>query len=540
MINILLAGSDIENIKNFRAHIARGFPDMKTVGAATDGGRDIVPFIRELKPDLIIADVRFFGPNSVRAFQDIHEKFPEVRFILYGAYSDAEYLKSGRGWGAVDFMYRPVKPADLTRCLQTAEAYFKKAELERKNETDLGRRYAGETFRYRDLFLRGLFGGEPGGEREIRASFRYFGMAFGKSFTAALIDIDRFDKIVLTLDEREKHMLGFRIAGIAAEVFGGGPLETVQIGYGRLAALLGAAEDPEKTLALWEDLKDRIREKAKVSVTIGVGRSYASPADICVSYREAEGALRHRFRLGGDCVIPIGFAEPDNIVSYRYPFQRENELTRCAAAGDFERCAALLAEIFGALEACGPLPERFCSKMATAMSISISLRLSEQNLGLREPFTGFFPSREALELDAPASARAYLETALEKLCAAIIRRRGEIDRRLTDLAKDYIRERYFETFSLPRLALAVGSTPEHIQKLFLGLEGQTLFDFAVKTRLDEAKRLIRETGESDEAVAVKVGYGDVRHFRSLFRQYEGTDTADYRARYAAPGATGKR
>jgi len=46
--------------------------------------------------------------------------------------------------------------------------------------------------------------------------------------------------------------------------------------------------------------------------------------------------------------------------------------------------------------------------------------------------------------------------------------------------------------------------------------------------MDEVRRLLRETEMEDEEICVKVGFEDVKYFRSLFKQYERVEPAEYR------------
>ena len=532
MINIILCDEDTEAIKNFRNYIRGSFADLKIIGVLTDNGRDIMSLIRDMKPNLMIADVRFFGPYGFKTFRDIYDRFPEIRFILYGSHNDADYLKQSREWGVLDSMYHPVRPVDLARCIHTAITYFKQAEQERKEERDLNAAYRERIHVYKDIFLRGLMSGTIKNEREINYAFEYFQMKFEKGFTVLHLKIDHFKTVALTFDEKEKHMLGFKITKLAREAFKDYAKEMLQQEFNSLTILLGGYEALEKIIAICEELKENIHKKLNVRVTVGVGRTYDEPADISVSKKEAESALRYRFHVGYNTVIPIQFVEPNNSITYRYPSEKEDRLVYTAAIGEYDYCHVLINEIFDVFKECGPLPEYFCSKMVLNILISVNRTLSEQNITLPAQFTSFFSTKEVLELQDPDESMVYLDETLKKICAAVVEFYEENSNRLMKMAKEYIDEHYFETFSLPKAALYVGTTQEYIHKLFLDREGTTLLDYAVRSRFNEAKRLIRENNEDDEMVAVKVGYDDVRHFRSLFRQYEGINTSDYRAQFS--------
>ena len=61
--------------------------------------------------------------------------------------------------------------------------------------------------------------------------------------------------------------------------------------------------------------------------------------------------------------------------------------------------------------------------------------------------------------------------------------------------------------------------------------GLTPLDYVHAVRLEEAKRLLEEGGESVESIALQVGYEDATFFGRLFRRRVGLTPARYRARF---------
>ncbi|MDR3239279.1 MAG: helix-turn-helix domain-containing protein [Clostridiales bacterium] len=533
MIHVFLADRDADNVKNIRTYIKNNMPDLRVVNAIADPAKDIMALLKETQVELIIADIRFFGAAGYITLRSIHEIFPETRFILYGSYNDAEYMKRSKSFGVLETMYRPIRPADLSRCLHTAAAHFEKSDQLKIETRRAEEGYQERMYVFQDLFLKNLLFGRIRNETEIYNSFEYFNMRYNKGFTVLLLRVGHFKKILLTLSEMEKHLLSYKIALLARDSLKDYPVETTILDFNLVAALLGGVEDLDKTLSLCETLRNSISNRARIHVTIGVGRTVENAQDISISYREAESALRYRFHVGENMVIPIHFMEPSNIITYHYPFEKEARLVSTAVVGEYAYCRVLLQEIFDALRACAPLPDKLLSKLVMNILISISRYVSEQNIPIQSQFTTFFSSKGVLELDDIDEAFRYLDNSLKNFCQFIAEHHDKINADLIEAAKQYCREHYYETFSLPKIAKALNTTPEYLSGLFQKKEEKPLLEYAIRVRLDEAKRLMRETGANDDMVAVKVGYGDGRHFRGVFKQYEGVDTSDYRAQYGA-------
>ena len=298
MLNILLIDADQENIKNFRTYIKGSFADLKIVGSLSDQRQDVFTVIKNTRPELIVADIRFFGSYGYQSVREIYEKHPDIRFILYGALQDNEYLIKCREYGTLDTMFRPIKPADLTRCLHTAIVHFKQAAIQKTEDRLTEESYYEQMNLFRNIFLCSLVRGAIRNEKEIKFSFEYFRMGFSKGYTVIILRIDHYKKIALTLSDKEKHMLIYKIMRLAKESFKSYVNETFFMELNAAAVLLGGREELDKLAAICEEFKSNIYKKMRFRVTVGIGRTYEDVNDIFISYKEAESALRYRFHVG--------------------------------------------------------------------------------------------------------------------------------------------------------------------------------------------------------------------------------------------------
>ena len=541
MINILLADTDQDNIRNIRTYIKGTFADLKISGVLTDPNRDILAALREETPDLIIADIRFFGAAGYTLIREIHEAFPNLRFIVYGYYNDSEYMEHSRDFGVLEYLYRPLRRADLSRCLNTAIEFFERADNTRREEVGFAEQYKERKELYKNLFLRDLFIGRIPGDDEIVHSFAYFQMDYDKGFTVFIFRVDQFTKLILSMDEMEKHILSLKMQHIIQETASNYRIQTAVMDFNTIAAIIGGHEDLDKLLDLCENMKDEVYKSIAVRVTVGIGRTYDSPSDICISYREAESALRYRFYLGENTVIPIHYMEPGNTITYRYPDEKEKRLMFTAVIGEYNYCRELLQEIFDALRACEPLPERLLPKLVMSIIISINRYASEKGIPAQANFTSFFPSKDVLLIGDIDSAFQYLDNTLRNFCGFIVDSKIEQDNVLVERAKNICEQRYYESNALPRIAVELGTTPEYVNRLFFDKVNKSVADYITGVRMHEAKKLIRESELNDDMIAVKVGYDEGRQLRSVFRQFEGRNLSDYRSQYNAVNSIiGKR
>jgi AraC family transcriptional regulator len=93
---------------------------------------------------------------------------------------------------------------------------------------------------------------------------------------------------------------------------------------------------------------------------------------------------------------------------------------------------------------------------------------------------------------------------------------------------DWIAEHVAEDFNLDQLAAQAGLSKFHFHRLFKSAVGVSPAHYHINLRMDQAKRLLRETKESVVSIALDVGYANPSHFAQIFRRETGLTPSDYR------------
>jgi len=532
-MNIMLVDTDKDNIKNFRTYIRRSFPTLKIVGSFNDPKKDIIPAIRDMKPDILLADIKFFGGVRFMRFKEVHDAFPDIRFIVYGTFNESEYMRRARDFGVIDYMYRPVKPVELSRCLNLALGQQKRANQVREQVKQQKERYHDNMAHYEGIFLRSLAEGHIDTEDEITDGFAHFGFKLSPGYSAAVVHIDHFRQIALTLTESEKHLLIYKIFQVVTEAMTGREAICFMSAFHSVTVLMGGYNSIEDKVSHFDSVKQLIHDKAETRVSIGLGRTYDNIQDIGVSYKEAMAAFRYRFRMGYNAVIPLEFVEAGNRITYRYPIDREDRLVYMAVVGDYQYCHQVLLELFDALAQSGPMPEGLLPKILMNIIIRISRYISEQNLPIANQIPKLFPTAEILAVQNLEEGLLTFDKALRSFCTYVRTYTEENHQRLFRAAKQYIDRNYTENFSTARMAVSLGTTPEHLNKVFSERERVNLFDYVMRVRMNEVRKMLTGSELTEEEICRKVGFDDVKYFRSVFKQYEGITPSEYQAEMRA-------
>src|SRR5260370_35181656 len=95
-------------------------------------------------------------------------------------------------------------------------------------------------------------------------------------------------------------------------------------------------------------------------------------------------------------------------------------------------------------------------------------------------------------------------------------------------------ENVAEAVNPDRLAAQAGLSKFYFNRLFESAMGMSPSRYHITLRMDEAKRLLRETKKNVVSAALDVGYANPTHFAQLFRRETGLFPTDYRRVDAAP------
>jgi len=295
-----------------------------------------------------------------------------------------------------------------------------------------------------------------------------------------------------------------------------------------IVILLGRSMELEEMISFGRDVQTEVFRQTRQGVTVGLGRTYKTAMEICVSYREANAALRYRGYMGYETVIPIHYVEPFNDITYRYPLQKEESLVYAAVVGDYDYCEVLLTLLVDALRQSGHIPEYLLSKIVMNIVISINRYASEQNILLNSQFTQYFPTKDIFAITTLEEVYEYLSRCLKIFCGHVRELRDENKHNVVEKAKGYVNEHFARNITMGDVAIQAGTTPEFLTNAFREVEKKTIHEHLTNLRMEEAKRLMRRTDETDEMIAIQVGYDDIRRFRSAFKKYEGVNTQEYR------------
>ncbi|MEU7471538.1 response regulator transcription factor [Streptomyces sp. NPDC044984] len=96
-------------------------PDMAPVGEAADGIQ-AVRLARELRPDVVLMDVRMPGSDGIEATQQVIRISPQSRVLILTTFDLDEYAFAGLDAGASGFLLKNTRPEELLTAVRSVAA----------------------------------------------------------------------------------------------------------------------------------------------------------------------------------------------------------------------------------------------------------------------------------------------------------------------------------------------------------------------------------------------------------------------------------
>ena len=117
MIRVLLA-DDQAVVRMGFSMIINGEDDLDVVGEAADGAAAVEEAV-ELRPDVVLMDVRMPVMDGIAATRVIADRCPDVRVLVVTTFDLDEYVVGALRAGAAGFLLKDVEPAALIAAIHT-------------------------------------------------------------------------------------------------------------------------------------------------------------------------------------------------------------------------------------------------------------------------------------------------------------------------------------------------------------------------------------------------------------------------------------
>ena len=97
---------------------------------------------------------------------------------------------------------------------------------------------------------------------------------------------------------------------------------------------------------------------------------------------------------------------------------------------------------------------------------------------------------------------------------------------------NYVQHHLSEAITAEQIAKELYLSRPYLSRKFIEETGESLTDFILKEKIQEAKRLLRYSDKPLSAISSYLGFSSQSHFSRVFKKYTACTPGDYREKYA--------
>ena len=129
MLRVFLAEDEYVIREGIKKNIDWEAVGCEFCGEAADG-ETALEKVTELKPDLIISDIRMPFMDGLEFCSKAKELFPDIHIILLTGYEEFEYARKAIDIGVVRYLTKPISREELSKILSDISSRYKGKEDE--------------------------------------------------------------------------------------------------------------------------------------------------------------------------------------------------------------------------------------------------------------------------------------------------------------------------------------------------------------------------------------------------------------------------
>lgn len=474
----------------------------------------------------MITDIRMPGIDGlelIRRSRELYQEHP-VHFVVISGFDCFSYAQTAIKYGVSDYILKPINQKELQGVLRKIVEEQRMVQEEQEARTQLLEDMNDAKRKLKEEFLRKLV--LPPGRREGHLApekTEGFSVLLDGEFRVLHVLLDVQEEGVVAVYRENCMKCVCEKIRQAAE-----PLcSSVEQARGELFLLHYPAQEWMRIEAALQDTLHQVRNelmKMKLcQVTVGAGCAVTEEEEIWKSAVSARGALEERLLLGcNKLIIRNEFREEKRCLLDQVQIR---QLERAAEVFDYEQLERCVDAAYEGVRREYPRDASVLYRVAEEIT-RVYLR-SVQGIYEAEGYQTELTA-DYLFCNTLQELQAEVKKGLKRDVGGIREKHRICESAVVKKAKDYIYKNYMHLLSLEELAEQVSLNPVYFGTLFKKETGDTVINFLIEYRMEQAKQLLKNINYHVSEIARLVGYDDERHFSKQFKKRVGITPKEYR------------
>ena len=519
MFKVLIVDDNINDREGLRAVV-----NWKAIGVSAldfaENGQEGLEKSMLLLPDLVLTDISMPILNGLEMAKKIREKLPKMKFVFMSCFSEVEYLKTAIDINSYGYVLKPIDVPQLEEII-TKVLNIRKEEIKEHNTLKkLEQQLENVIPLAKEQFIRDLLYGN------IISDDAAFSIDLCGYYTVCSIRLDDYDNF--TLEGSYKYINQVKNC---IESIGKTRVHIVVKSFKSLVLLMfidDIADGMDEVLLFLNRCKEEINKKVGITATCIVGGISDSISDIPLLFKNSETVLSSKM-----CTRPNSVFLADDITSSlmnkKLDIQSlKDEIIFLLENNGEENIRKFIDKYF--------LEDNLVSeseiKGSCFMMISIiQMYLYERNESFETIFgTNLSIWNKLLKFETILDLKQWLFNVFTAICQHISSHEIGRDMKITNEIKAIIEKEYKTIENVAQIAQRVFLSVNHANFIFKGVTGESIFDYLIKVRMENAKKMLSDPHCKIYEISEDVGYKSKTYFTTVFKEYTGMTPKEYRSR----------
>lgn len=463
-------------------------------------GRDALEKLGERGADILFTDVKMPFLNGLELSAKAKLLIPDIQIIFFSGFDDFEYVKQALSLQAVDYILKPVNPAEFQKTIQMV--------IERMEERTAVRQQSQQS--RKAYILTRLFNKMP--FDKLKEKYKEEELAFLKEY-GQLILLE-FDEEFFGNNVADVYELRDRINNMQRLTF-----DLIDLNPSQGVMLIKEKKCLEQEYRQMAQCIHLLIEKEyRAQCYLSISPILQDPQDIATAYAEMERYLEERFFNKGVYVYPVDREKLPSEIGTGKEGQILSEIEQDVKRRD---AYSLRKNVEQLIEKCRN--NSFQSYIYTRFVCANLLKILSQGL-----------EDEQLIANVEQLYVCNQFQDIELIIGQVMKR---LEKKLTDndspshvisIVEQFIRQHYMEELSLDILADKVYLTPHYLSSIFSREKGIGINRYIKNIRMENAKGLLLDTNMKINDICKAVGYSNLSYFCKAFRNEYGVTPEKYR------------
>jgi len=538
MIKVFLVEDEVIVRNGIKKQINWEREGMEFSGEASDGELAL-PMIREIKPDIIITDIRMPFMDGLQLSKLVREEMPDVKIIILSGYDEFGYAKQAINIGVTDYLLKPITSEDLLNAVLRVKNMIYEEQLMKENYEQVKNEL----------------------KENQKVTFQKFfnDLVSSKLPVSKLLEKSKELNIDLVASQYNILLCKFYDKNRKAVVYWEDLISKNQYFYNKLneynnvvifdrgsegIAVLVKGQDEDnvtrETEQIIQSIKENYGASGNTEYFIGVGTQVCRLSELYKCFNDASKAFAYQYMIEKNQVIYC-----ENLTAYRIVQDEKIDIkdidlnktdksviNRFLRTGSKSEITHFLEDYFHSLGENSMKSFLFCQYITISMYFCCITFMEELGYGVSNIVE---ECGDMFSMNSLQTSLKEIINYFEKVFNTVLDYRDKSSMNkyssILNAAKEYINENYSsEDISLNSVANKVNVSTSYFSTIFRQETGRNFIEYLSEVRMEKAKELLRCSNMKSSEVGYAVGYKDPHYFSFLFRKTQGCTPEEYRMR----------